>query len=151
MALSWKTKDEPKGELEDSEIYKIMNDLEEGKAAGPDWFNNDMIIEGGRSIKESIIRMMKIIYKTEELPNEWNKAYIKNIYKGKGSKKEMSNYRGLILNSHLPKLFEKIIEAKERNTLQNMSEYQCGARKEKSTREHHFTIRPIKEIAKREK
>ena len=58
-----------------------------------------MIIEGGKSMKESIIRMMKIIYKTEELPNEWNKAFIKNIYKGKGSKKEMSNYRGLILNS----------------------------------------------------
>ena len=29
------------------------------------------------------------------------------------------------------KLFEKIIEAKERNTLQNMSEYQWGARKVK--------------------
>ena len=78
--------------------------------------------------------MMKIIYEKEELPKEWNEAYIKNIYKGKGSKKEMSNYRGLILNSHLPKLFEKIIEVKERNTLQNMSEYQCGARKGKSIR-----------------
>ena len=29
-----------------------------------------MIIEGGRSLKESVIRMMKIIYKTEEIPNE---------------------------------------------------------------------------------
>ena len=128
-----------------------MDDLEEGKAGGPDWFNNEMIIEGGRSMKESIIRMMKVIYETEELPSEWNKAFIKNLYKGKGSKKEMSNYRGLILNSHLPKLFEKIIEVKERSKLQNMSEYQCGARKEKSIREHHLTIRTIKEMAKREK
>lgn len=147
----WKTKDESKEKLNESEIYKIMDDLEEGKAGGPDWFNNEMIIEGGRSMKESIIRMMKVIYETEELPSEWNKAFIKNLYKGKGSKKEMSNYRGLILNSHLPKLFEKIIEVKERSKLQNMSEYQCGARKEKSIREHHLTIRTIKEMAKREK
>ena len=151
IRICWRKKDGPNEELKDSEIYKIIDDLEEGKAAGPDWFNNEMIIEGGKSMKESIIRMMKIIYKTEELPNEWNKAFIKNIYKGKGSKKEMSNYRGLILNSHLPKLFEKIIETKERSTLQNMSEYQCGARKEKSIREHHLTIRTIKELAKREK
>ena len=63
----------------------------------------------------------------------------------------MTNYRGLILNSHLPKLFEKIIELKESEKLQNMSEYQCGARKGKSIREHHLTIKTIKEIAKQEK
>ena len=47
-------------------------------------------------------------------------------------------------------MFEKIIEAKERHILQDMSEYQCGARKGKSTREHHLTIRTLKEIAKQE-
>ena len=51
-----------------------------------------------------------MVYKTEEIPEDWNQAYIKNIYKGKGSKKNLSNYRGIILNSHIPKMFEKIIE-----------------------------------------
>ena len=146
----WKAKDKGKEKLEDNEIIEIIKDLENEKAIGPNTISNEMIKEGGRSMKRSIIRMMKTIYEKEELPREWNKAYIKNIYKGKGSKKEMSNYRGLILNSHLPKLFEKIIEAKERTALQNMSEYQCGARKGKSTREHHLTIRAIKEMAKQE-
>ena len=146
----WSSKEEPKQELEDTEIEDNIKNLEENKAVGPDDFNNEMIKDGGRSMKESIKRMMKVIYEMEELPNDWNKAYIKNIYKGKGSKKEISNYRGLILNSHLPKLFEKIIESKERDALQNMSEYQCGARKGKSIREHHLTIRTIKEIAKQE-
>ena len=63
----------------------------------------------------------------------------------------MGNYRGLILNSHLPKMFESIIEKKEREHLQDMSEYQSGARKGKSTREHHLTIRTIKEAAKEKK
>ena len=146
----WNSKADPVQELEGCEILEIIKNLEKEKAVGPDSFSNEMIKDGGRSMKESVIRMMKIIYETEELPNDWNKAYIKNIYKGKGSKKEISNYRGLILNSHLPKLFEKILELKEREALQNMSEYQCGARKGKSIREHHLTIRTIKEIAKRE-
>ena len=63
----------------------------------------------------------------------------------------MNNYRGIVLNSHLAKMFEKIIETKERETLQNMSEFQCGARKGKSIREHHLTIRTIKDLAKVEK
>ena len=146
----WNTKYEHNQELKASEIAEIIKNLEKEKAVGPDGVNNEMIKDGGRSMKKSIIRMMKTIYEKEELPKDWNKAYIKNIYKGKGSKKEMSNYRGLILNSHLPKLFEKIIELKERGALQNMSEYQCGARKGKSIREHHLTIRTIKEIAKQE-
>ena len=56
---------------------------------------------------------MKIVYKVEEIPTEWNTAYIKNLYKGKGSKKEMSNYRGIILNPHIAKIFEKILEKKK--------------------------------------
>ena len=51
--------------------------------------------------------MMKMVYRTEEIPNEWTTAFIKKIYKGKGSKKEMNNYRGIILNSHVAKIFEK--------------------------------------------
>ena len=144
------TIDQNKQKLEDCIVERNINQLENEKAVGPDTISNEMIKEGGKSMRRSIIRMMKIIYEKEQFPKDWNKAYIKNTYKGKGSKKEISNYRGLILNSHLPKLFEKIIEDKERDKLQNMSEYQCGARKGKSTREHHLTIRAIKEMAKQE-
>ena len=139
----WKMKDKSNEELTEEEIMDIVENLEEGKATGPDGISNEMIKGGGKSLINSVMRMMKIVYKTEEIPAEWSTAYIKNIYKGKGSKKEMSNYRGIILNPHVAKIFEKILEKKENTTLQNMSEYQCGARKGKSVREHHFTIRTI--------
>ena len=146
----WEMEDGTSEELTDEEIMDTIKDLEDGKATGPDGISNEMIKRGGRSLQRSILRMMKSVYKNEKIPVEWNTAYIKNIYKGKGSKKEMSNYRGLILNPHVSKIFEKIIEKKESNILQNMSEYQCGARKGKSTREHHFTIRTIIEEANME-
>ena len=80
-----------KAELEVREIYEIISNLEKNKAVGPDGINKEMISDGGKSMRESIIRMKKTIYETEELSNDWNKAYIKNTYKEKGSKKEISN------------------------------------------------------------
>ena len=147
----WDSKDTNNDDLTEEEVEMVLRKLKDEKATGPDDISNEMLKYGGRSLQESIKRMMIAIYKTEDLPKQWNEAYIKNIYKGKGNKKEMKNYRGLILNSHLPKMFESIIEMKERDNLQNMSEYQCGARKAKSTREHHHTIRTIKEVAKENK
>ena len=62
----------------------------------------------------------------------------------------MNNYREIILNPDIAKIFRKIIENKGNSILQNISEFQYGARKEKSVREHHFTIRTIMEEAKLE-
>ena len=45
-----------------------------------------MVLEGGNSLKNSIIRMMKIIYRTEEIPKDWNAAYIKIYIKEKEAK-----------------------------------------------------------------
>ena len=132
--------DDQNEELNDEEILKIIEDSEDKKATGPEGISNEMMKKGGRSLTNSILRMLKMVYKTEVIPDASNTASIKNIYKGKGSKKEMNNYRGIILNPHIAKIFEKIVENKESSILQNMSEYQCGARKRKSVREHHFTI-----------
>ena len=76
----WNAKVQNKQKLKDIIIYEIIKHLEKDKAVGPDGVNNEIITEGGRSMKESIIRMMKIIYETEELPHDWNKAYIKKTY-----------------------------------------------------------------------
>ena len=113
IKLIWKIKDkEEETDLEEEIIIKVIKNLETKKATGPDGISNDMVLEGGNSLKNSIIRMMKIIYRTKEIPKDWNAAYIKNIYKGKGSKKHMGNYRGIILNSHIAKIFEKILAIK---------------------------------------
>ena len=67
----WKMEDELGEELSLSEelVRKIIKDLEKHKTPGPDNLTNEMIAEGGNNIKNSVVRMMKIIYRTEELPN----------------------------------------------------------------------------------
>ena len=66
-----------KPKLEDNIVEKNINQLENEKAVGPDTISNEMIKEGGKSMRRSIIRMMKIIYKKEQFPKDWNKAHIK--------------------------------------------------------------------------
>ena len=77
IQLCWNMNNEHSHELETSEIEDIISNLENEKAVGPDGINNEMIKEAGNSMKNSIIRMMKTIYKKEELPEDWNNAYIK--------------------------------------------------------------------------
>ena len=79
--------DEASEELAEEEVRDIIDKLEDGKATGPDGISNEMIKRGGKSLKNSVVRMMKIVYKVEEIPTEWNTAYIKNLYNGKGSNK----------------------------------------------------------------
>ena len=78
----WISKENSKQELKASEIEDSIKNLEKDKAVGPNSISNEMIQNGGKSMKESIIRMMKIIYETEELPDEWNNAYIKKHLQG---------------------------------------------------------------------
>ena len=63
IKLIWETEDETRQELETEDIIEIINNLEKKKATGPDEISNEMIQDGGASLKQSIIRMMKIIYK----------------------------------------------------------------------------------------
>ena len=83
----WKMTDDQNEKLNDEEILKIIEDSEDKKATGPESISKEMMKKGGRSLTNSILRMLKMIYNTEEIPNAWNMAFIKNIYKGKGSKK----------------------------------------------------------------
>lgn len=82
----WKTEYESE-QISKEEIENAIKKLKIGKAVGPDKINNEMIKRCGKDMKDSIIRMITLIYSEEKIPKEWHKAYIKNIYKGKGSKK----------------------------------------------------------------
>ena len=87
IKLIWKIKDkDEETDLEEEIIIKVIKNLETKKATGPDGISNDMVLEGGNSLKNSIIRMMKIIYRTEEIPKDWNAAYIKIYIKEKEAK-----------------------------------------------------------------
>ncbi|CAM1324005.1 Uncharacterised protein at_DN1801, partial [Pycnogonum litorale] len=69
------------------------------------------------------------------IPTEWKTSIIKPIYKNKGKKTEMSNYRPISLTPHFVKIMERIIINKISDCLENnlFSKDQHGFRKNHST------------------
>jgi len=52
--------------------------------------------------------MFNVIWRAEEVPEQWKRSNIKVIHKGKRSKEDLSNYRGIFLSS-VVNYFKKII------------------------------------------
>jgi len=64
------------------------------------------------------------------------------IYKSKGSKEDLANYRGIFLSSVVCKIFEKLIYKKLEPIIdKNMTEFQAGARKGRRTTDHIQTLK----------
>ena len=78
------------------------------KAADEEKLTNEMILEGGEEMVNSITYMFREISVTQQIPNQWKTMRIKSIHK-KGSKLLMDNKRGLFLTNILSKLYEKVL------------------------------------------
>ena len=66
----------------------------------------------GKDLIESTQRMFNTIWQMEEILDQWKRSHIKVIYKNKGPKEGLANYRGIFLSSVVCKIFEKLIYKK---------------------------------------
>lgn len=130
-----------------NEIEKVLSEMKEGKAAGPDKID----VSNLKSVKYSLIpiltELFNAILKFEIVPEQWEAAEIRILYK-KGNKDNISNYRPISLTSNTNKMFMKIIKNRIYNILdQNQGIEQAGFRKNFSTIDHLFTIGQLIEKA----
>ena len=90
---------------------------------------------------ESIMKVVKIVDRTYETPEEWNKMKIKCIHK-KGPKKKMENKRGLFITNIVSKVYERIIKERNKSCLK-LSPLQTGGVEERSTIDNYMTVLAI--------
>ena len=82
------------------------------------------------------------ILKEMKCPKQWKQVKIKSIYKNKGKKEDLANQRGIFLTSNVQKAFERIILKRIYAELdKSMTEFQNGARRNRSSNEHLYTMR----------
>lgn len=79
------------------------------KAPGVDNVTNELLIPENKRLIEWLSRMFTAITVTGTTPRQWSRALICPIYKGKGDKKDPSNYRPISLLSQVRKLWERCI------------------------------------------
>ncbi len=64
-----------------------------------DGITAEMLKYGGDAVVEWMLLKCERAWKSGEVPDDWKKAIIAPLYKGKGSRSECGSYRGISLLS----------------------------------------------------
>jgi hypothetical protein len=79
---------------------------------------------------------MNKIYETGKFPVAWKTSLLHLIYKGKGDREDLANYRGIALLSILSKIYTGVLAKRLNDWIENrgpISECQMGFRKGQRT------------------
>ena len=95
-------------ELKDSDIKKLLLNLDPSKSAGPDGINGRVLKELASEISSVLSVLYNKSIQEGQLPYQWKEANVIALFK-KGSRKSANNYRPVSLTSICCKLLEKLI------------------------------------------
>ena len=129
-----------------SDLDAAIKDLKRNKARDPNGWLNDIFMQeiAGKNLKISMLKMFNRIKTEDFIPNFMRKAEVTTIYKGKGSKSDLKNDRGVFIVSVFRNLLMKMIYKDIYETLdKSMSDSQIGSRRNKNIRNHIWVLNSI--------
>lgn len=127
------------------EVKATIMKLKNNKAPGSDNIPAELIKHGGIALSVELHQLITQIWRNEELPEEWKMGVICPLHK-KGDKLECGNYRGITLLNIAYKLFANVLYQRLLPYAEeNIGEYQCGFRRDRSTTDQIFSVRQILE------
>jgi hypothetical protein len=104
--------------FERAEILKVLKNLKQGAAPGPDGISPKMLKELRFELVNSLCNLFQKSLDQTKVPSDWKKATVTPIYK-KGPKNNPANYRPVSLTSIPCKIMETVIKNKMMDHLQN--------------------------------
>ena len=116
--------------------------MKQGKAVGLDELPVEVWKCMGEMGIEFLTRMFNKLLVGETIPKEWRRSVLIPIYKNKGDAQCCGNYRGIKLMCHTMKLWERIIKARLRDSVE-ISKQQYGFIPEKGTTNAMFALRML--------
>ncbi|KAE9537576.1 hypothetical protein AGLY_006599 [Aphis glycines] len=125
------------------EIENLIKRLKNNKAPGENSIVAKLLKKGGTMLVSKITEVIKIVWKTETIPEEWKTAIICPIFK-KGNPTRTENYKGIsLLDTCYKILTTLILERLNPYVEEIVGNYQCGFRREISTTDQVFALRQI--------
>ena len=132
------------------EIQKHLKELKAKKASNdiePELLNrlNDHPV-----MLQVVHRIMTNLWENLDLPTSWGNSRLKTLWKGKGSKKDPTKYRGISIGSTVCKLMVNIILNRLKTWYEcQLSDHQNGFRKDRGTADGIYTIKRVQQISSR--
>ena len=90
------------------EVRHQITLLKRDKAAGPDGLQPALFKEGGEELVTSLTNILRTVWHSEQVPEEWNTSIVIPIFK-KGARSLCENHRGISLVSVASNLLSGLI------------------------------------------
>ena len=126
------------------EVKNALRRMKKGKAVGPDELPVEVWKCMGKIRIKFFTRLFNRLLMSERMPEEWRSSVLISIYKNKGDAQCCGNYRGIKIMSPKMKVWERIIEARLRDSVE-ISKQQYGFMPEKGTTDAMFALRMLME------
>ena len=100
-------------EIGRKEVATAMHKMKKGKATGADEVRLEMLEMVGDVGVKWTGRLLNVRMQERRIPKEWRMGLIVPIWKRKGDVHDPGKYRGITLLSQVPKLLERVLDAKD--------------------------------------
>ncbi len=135
--------------ITEEEVLYCIKRLRNNKAMGDDLILNEYIKSSADILKTIYVKLFNVILNSGKIPESWSRGVILPLYKKKGSKANVDNYRGITIMSCLGKLFTSIVNVrltKFTESIELIGAQQAGFRKGYSTMDHVFTFKCLLDL-----
>ena len=95
-------------EVTPEEVYKVLKNLNIGKASGPDGIHNRILCDGAAQLAYPLCDLFNASLNLCAVPSSWKMSNVCPIFKG-GDPSILPNYRPVSLLNTIEKVLEKII------------------------------------------
>ena len=91
-------------------VYKSLSSLPNNMVSDVLNFDNFLLKTASPVISDCLCYLFNQCFFSSTFPNDWKKALVTPIYKGKGKSNDPSNYRPISITSTISKIFESAIK-----------------------------------------
>ena len=130
------------------EVTQIIMNKKNGKSMTD--IKNEMLKRPGETMIKLLHPLITTIWEEETIPDVWNTGHITSLWKGKGDREDLKNYRGITTSSAIGTIMDTLLDHRIQSVVP-FTQAQGGGKKAASTCDHLFIMKAIIDISIKEK
>ena len=121
------------------ELDRAIDQLKKG-STGSDNIPTDFYTTIGQGFKAYLLDVLNDLKEASCVPSQWEMTLITTIYKNKGTRKVLRNYRGIFLTQIISKLYERIMVGRKKDIMNSSTKLQAGSKTNRGPLDQMFLL-----------